>query len=388
VPGRRPALAVAVFFGAFGFGFANWAARIPAVKSAHHLSSSHLGLVLFAVAGGALLSMPLTGAYAARAGSTRAVQVSALLFLAALAALPLSPGFLPLVGSALLFGVGIGAMNVALNAHGVAVERLAGRPILSRFHAAFSGGGLAGAGVGGLAAAAGIDPRAQLAVVAAGAAVILFLLAPALAAVPEVPQRAPRFARPQRNLLQLGAIAVCCLLAEGAAADWSAVFMHDSVGASAGVAAVGYFAFSGAMLAGRLSGDRLVVLLGPRTLVRAGAVAGAAGLAGALVARTTPAAVVGFVLLGAGLAGVVPTVLRAAANETPSSHASGVAAVSSLGWLGFLAGPPLIGAVASATSLPVGLLLVVVSVASIALLAGALRSNVVQTGRVAVQSSA
>jgi fucose permease len=187
----------------------------------------------------------------------------------------------------------------------------------------------------------------------------------------EQPSEPAPLARPRRALLALGTIAFCCLLAEGAAADWSAVFLRDTTGAGPAVAAIGYFAFSGAMASGRLAGDRLVLRFGSRSLVRAGATLGAAGLAAALLTRTPVTAVAGWAILGCGLSTIVPITFRAAGQASPAAPSAGVAAVSSIGWLGFLSGPPVIGFVSSSTSsLAIGLALVVAAVSGIAVLAG------------------
>jgi predicted MFS family arabinose efflux permease len=368
---RRARPTLALFFLADGFLLASWASRVPAVKSAHGLSDARLGVVLFGIASGALLSMPATAWLVQRVGSMRAVLAATVVNVAPIAAIASVPGYLPLVGTAVLFGCGFGAMNVALNAHAIALEGQAGRPILSWLHACFSFGGLAGAGVGALAAAADVSAGTHLGIVAAALAALLALAAPGLALPPHerLPEPAP-LARPRRAMLALGTIAFCCLLAEGAAADWSAVFLRDTAGAGPAVAAIGYFAFSGAMASGRLAGDGLMVRFGSRSLVRAGATLAAAGLGAALLTRTPVTAIAGWAILGCGLSTIVPITFRAAGRASPSAPSAGVAAVSSIGWLGFLSGPPVIGLVSSASSsLAVGLALVVAAVTGIALLA-------------------
>jgi predicted MFS family arabinose efflux permease len=363
--------ALALFFLADGFLLASWASRVPAVKSAHGLSDARLGIVLFGIASGALLSMPATAWLVQRVGSVRAVLAATVVNIVPISVIASVPGYGALVGTAVLFGCGFGAMNVALNAHAIALERLAGRPILSGLHACFSFGGLAGAGVGALAAGAGIAAGTHLGVVAGVLAALLALAAPRLALPPDdVPPEPAPLARPRRAMLALGTIAFCCLLAEGAAADWSAVFLRDSTGAGPALAALGYFAFSGAMASGRLAGDGLVLRFGPRTLVRAGATLGAAGLAVALIIQTPVTALLGWAVLGAGLSTIVPITFRAAGRASPAAPSAGVAAVSSIGWLGFLSGPPVIGFVSSASSsLAIGLTLVVAAVTGIAVLA-------------------
>ena len=368
---RRAHVTLALFFLADGFLLASWAGRVPAVKAAHHLGDGRLGLALFAIASGALIGMPLTAWLVHLTGSMRALLVATGIDLTAVAIIAAVPSYGLLLATGLLFGCGFGAMNVALNAHGIAIERQAGRPVLSRLHACFSFGGLAGAGVAALAAAADVSARTHLAVIAGAWALVLALAAPGLA-LPhrEDVEEPPPLPRPRRAMLALGTIAFCCLLAEGAAADWSAVFLRDTTGAGPAIAAFGYFAFSGTMASGRLAGDRLVLRLGPRTLVRAGATLGAAGLGLALVTQTPVTAILGWAVLGCGLSTIVPITFRAAGRASPSAPSAGVAAVSSIGWLGFLTGPPVIGFVSSsASSLAAGLVLVVAAVSGIAVLA-------------------
>jgi hypothetical protein len=261
-----------------------------------------------------------------------------------------------------------------MNTHGVAVEQRYPAPILSSLHAAFSAGGLIGAATGSLAAGLGIDARAHLvAVAAAGLAAVPAAgraLLPRSADVAD--EGAPLLVRPPRRLWALGAIGLCGLLAEGASGDWSAVYVKDALGAGAGVAGLAFAAFSLTMTAGRLAGDRLTSAWGPERLVRRGGLLGAAGLAAALLIAEPVAAIAGFACLGAGLSGVVPTIFRAAGTTPGIAPGVALAAVSTAGYTGFLAGPPLIGGLAQATSLPLALGLVAV----LALVIAALASHV------------
>ena len=269
---RGTRIAITLFFLADGLLLGSWAARIPAVQDQAALTNSELGLALFAMSLGALVSMPLAGWLGDRIGS-RIVTIASLiggeagLFLASLAA-----GLGELAAALFVFGAGFGAINVSANAQGLALERLYGRPILSSFHAAFSAGGLAGAGLGALAAGAGIGPRQHF------GALLLVLTAGSLATVDRLlppdaddRRRAQVLVRPPRALLVLGAAAFFTLLAEGAAADWSAVYLSDSLGATAAVAALGYTGFSLAMATSRAIGDRLNQRVGPVALARGGA---------------------------------------------------------------------------------------------------------------------
>jgi HAD superfamily hydrolase (TIGR01509 family) len=366
---RGTRVAITLFFFADGLLLGSWAARIPAIQRQADLTNTLLGLALFAASLGALVAMPLAGALSERIGSRRVV-ISALLgggvslYLASLAS-----GVGGLAAALFAFGAGFGAMNVSANAQGLALERRYGRSILSSFHASFSSGGLVGAGLGALAAATDLEPRAHF-----GALALVLALGGVAAGrrllPPDADDAGPRrtFVRPPRALLLLGAAAFFTLLAEGAAADWSAVYLSDSLGAGAAVAALGYTGFSLAMAASRTVGDRLNGRFGPVALARWGGLASAFGLTLALVSGSTAAALVGFAAMGAGIGVVVPVLFRAAGSTPGVSAGMGLAAVSTIGWLGFLSGPPAIGFAAGAVGLRNALGIVVVATVALALL--------------------
>ena len=357
---REARVALTFVFLADGVMVGSWASRIPAVKDGLGLTTSQLGVALFAMSLGALVSMPLAGWLDERVGSARIALVALLgggssLWLAGVAG---SLG--ALVGALALFGAGFGAVNVAGNAQGIALERAYGRSILSSFHAAFSAGGLIGAAAGGLAAARGVEPPAQFAAVAVTLALVAFGAGRLL---PRADVGCETFAlvRPPRALLLLGCAAFFTLLAEGAAADWSAVYLRGSLGSTAAFAALGYTAFSLAMVASRLAGDRLDETIGPAALAGGGGVVSAVGLAAALAIGTTPAALVGFAAMGAGLGVMVPVIFRTAGTTPGVTPGIGIAAVSTIGFLGFLAGPPAIGIAADVIGLRAALAVVVVA---------------------------
>jgi HAD superfamily hydrolase (TIGR01509 family) len=367
---RTTSIWITVFFFADGLLVGSWAARIPAVQDNAGLTASELGFALFAMALGALLAMPLAGAVGEWIGS-RTVVVTALVGgSVSLVLASLATGIGALAVALLGFGAGFGAMNVAANAQAIELERRYRQSILSSFHAAFSAGGLIGAAGGAIAAGAEVGLPAHfgglaLALIAVALVGARFLL-PREACRPHA---APVFVRPSRGLLVLGAAAFFTLLAEGAAADWSAVYLSSSIGATATVAALAYTGFSFAMAASRTVGDRLHTHYGPVQLARGGAVLASGGLAVALVVGSTPAALVGFGAMGAGLGVVVPVLFRAAGSTVGVPVGVGVAAVSTIGWLGFLAGPPAIGVAADAVGLRAALGIVVVAIALVALLA-------------------
>lgn len=361
---------VAAMFFVNGAGYANWVVRIPAIQERLSLSEGALGLALLGVPAGALLSMPLTGWLAAHFGSRHVTAVSALAFCAAV---PI-PGFaasLPALVLALVaIGMSSGAMDVSMNAQAVAVELRMARPIMSSFHGLFSLGGLAGSAAGGYVASLGIRPEAHLGgaalVLALGAVIASRVLLPASA---DATAGGPMFARPSRELLGLGVLAFSVLLGEGAMADWSAVYLRESLGTGPGFAASGYAAFSFAMAGGRLAGDLLSARFGAAKLVRTGGTLAAVGLTGALALGQPWAAVVGFACAGAGFSIVFPNVLSATGRMHAGAAGTAIPAVSTMGYTGFLAGPPLIGFAAELSTLRLALGVVVLFSLTIALLA-------------------
>ncbi len=370
-PEARARVALTVVFLANGVFFGTLAARIPAIKDRLELSDGALGVALLFVAVGVLCAFPLVGRLIASLGSRPVTRVALLLDAVAIGLVGLAPSLAALIVAAFLLGAANAALDVAMNAHGVALERRYGRPILSSLHAGWSIGGLVGAGLGGLLAALGTDVRLHLVVVPLAACALALaatrrLLPAGEDAVPPL----PALRLPSRRVAMLGLIAFCSLFAEGVAADWSAVYLQDSLGASAGLAAVGFAAYALTMAAGRLVGDRLTLRWGPSgLLVRCGLLAGA-GLGAALVIGHPAAGIVGFALLGAGVAPVVPVVFRAGGTTPGVPSSQGIAMVGWLGYVGMMAGPPIIGFSAEVIGLPAALGIVCGMVLAVALLAG------------------
>ena len=365
-------LAVLAIFFLSGFGFASWAVRIPAVQGRLDLGEGLLGVALLGMAAGSLVSMPLAGWLVSRLGSRPVVGATALAYSLVLPLLAVSPSLALLVPALALVGAATGSLDVSMNAQAVAVEKGHGRPIMSSFHAAFSLGGLAGAVVGGAVAAWGVGVAPHLAGVA-GLSLVVFAIAYGRMLPTGVDRGEggdPAFARPTRALAGLGVISFCVLLGEGAMADWSAVYLSGPLGTGPGLAAAGFAAFSAAMVAGRLLGDRLIARFGPVALVRAGAVVSAAGLGGSLAVAHPAGALVGFGCAGLGFSIIFPAALSAAGRAKGTSTGPAIAAVATAGYFGFLVGPPSIGFVAEAVGLGGALFIVVALSAAIVLLAG------------------
>jgi MFS family permease len=361
LPRTRARLAVTSLFLAHGVLFGTWVARIPAVQDDLDLGEGELGMALLFITIGALLAMPLAGWIVAREGSRATARQAVVVFAALLPGIALAPSLVLLALALLLFGAAAGALDIAMNAHGFEVERRYARPILSSFHAGWSFGGLVGAGFGALAAWAGVEPVPHFAAVAVVVGVAgLVASAALLPGEADRPESPPRVARPSRRLLLLAVLAFCGLFAEGAAADWSAVYLAGPLDAGAGLAALGFAAFSVAMAGFRLLGDTLTTRWGPVALMRRGALLAGGGLAAALLIGHPAAALFGFACMGAGLAAVVPVAFRAAGSLPGVPASAGIAALTTVGYTAFVVGPPVIGFVAEIAGLPLALGIVVV----------------------------
>jgi MFS family permease len=346
--------AITVLFFVDGALFASWVSRIPALAANTHADNGALGLALLAPAVGALVAMPVIGRQLAGRRSRSFCRTSAAALGLGLA-LPALAGSVPaLAGALLIVGIANATLDVSMNAHGVTVERDLHRPILSSLHAAFSFGGFAGAALGALAAHVGVTPEVHLvgAGVVFGTAGVLagqWLLAEDDDEDADAPRL--RLTRLPGRLALIGAACFFSFLAEGGAADWSAKLVRDDLAGSAALGAVAYAAFSLAMGTGRLLSDAIWSRWGPVKLLRRFSLLAAAGFAAALAIGTAASAVLGFAALGLGLSAAVPTLFRSAAGQPGVATAPALAAVSAIGYTGFLAGPPLVGALAQLSSL-------------------------------------
>jgi len=380
-PPQHARVAVTAIFALNGALFASIFSRLPAIQERAGIGDGALGLALLCSMLGLLVSQLSAGALVARVGSRHLVLVGVLGYAAGLVPVSLSRSFGALAASFALVGLCNGVLDVSMNVHGLTVERRLRRPILSGLHAAFSFGALAGAAVGGIVAGAGVGVVPHLwsaAAVGAGVGLVAvrFLLPPSADAAPE----GPLLARPSRALAGIGLFAFCALLSEGAVNDWAAVYLEDDLETGEGIAATGLAAFSLTMGVGRLAGDRMTELLGPVRLARGGAALAALGMLGALAGTEPAMAIAGFAAMGLGLAPLFPLALRAAATRggTPGPA---VAAVSAVGYCGFLAGPTSVGGLSEAAGLRTALLLVAILCATAAALAPVVRAPVAVKSR-------
>ena len=406
--------AATAFFAVDGFVFATWAVRIPAVKAATHASPAALGLALLGLSGGAIATMAISGALCRRFGAGRMTVGSAILLLLALLLPPLARSAPALALALLVFGAAYGSLNVSMNSLAISVVAALRRPVMPSFHAAWSFGGLAGAALGGLLAPY-LAPLPHFALVCAGGlavtawygrTLLTHPLAAAGAVTGEIPDpregaggqgalpdssvgpgsgvspdsgvspgsgagdggRASRrgISRGWRVVLVFGLIALCSAYGEGAIGDWGALHLRQDLGAGPRLAAAGYAAFALAEACGRLAGSWLLVRLGQTRVLVLGGLTACAGMLAAALAPSVPVVLAGFALTGLGVANMFPAAMtRAGLVAGPN----GVAAASTLGYGGFLLGPPTIGFLATAVGLSTGLTTVSVLALVAALLA-------------------
>ena len=345
---RAARAATWMFFALNGFAVGMWLVHIPNVERATGISHSTLGALLLVLGGAAFVGMQVSGPLVDRLGHRRLVPAAGVFLGLALC----GPGFADswwALGLALaLFGFGNGAIDVAMNAQAVVVERAYPRPIMAAFHAMWSVGGALAAIVGAATLGAGVSTGVTLTVT--GVLCVLLSLGSArfLMESPAAPEpaatvaKAPRGA-PRRAVWLLGAVALALMLSEGVANDWAALHMEKVLGTSASTAAFAYGAFAVAMTTGRFLTDRVVALAGPAAIVRYGAALAAVGLTTAAVSPWVPLTLAGWALSGLGLSGGVPQLFTAAGNLDTRASGALMARVAGLGYVGMLAGPALIG---------------------------------------------
>jgi fucose permease len=376
---RRGRAATSLLFLLFGTALGTWTSRIPAVKTRLGLSDGGLSIALLAFALGAIVGMVVLGRLVDRFSSTSVMVPMAVAEGVLLVPAAYVPSLVTLAVALFVFGAVHGTLNIAMNANAIEVQRAWGRPIMSSFHAVYSIGGFLGAAIGGTFARA--DVGAGVTFLAVGGLVVVLAVWAALWAL-SVGSSAPSptvvAASPARryDLVFLGVLAMCALVGEGTAADWSAVYTHENLHATAAFAAAPFAAFSIMMTVGRLLGDRLAVALGPVLLVRCCGVLASVGMTVALLIGQPIASVIGFGCLGAGMSCIAPQVYSAAGNRDPARAGRALSQVVSLGYAGFVVGPILIGGASTVVGLPKALGIPALLVLFVAAAAGALRPPV------------
>lgn len=342
---------VGTYFFTAGITFASWASRIPDVKIKLHLNEAELGAILFALPAGALLSLPLSGWMVSKWGSRTVMLVAALLYPLVLAFLGASETIVMLTSFLFLFGFLGNTMNISVNTQAIAVEGLYGRSIMASFHGIWSLAGFSGAAVGTLMIAGGFDPLKHFIIVALVMIALAIIMKFGRMPKDAVLGNQPLFVKPDQALLKLGLIAFCCMAAEGTMFDWSGIYFQKVVQAPKGLVTLGYSAFMGTMALGRFLGDGLVLKFGRKEILQVSGIIISTGLLIAVFFPTIVFATVGFLLVGLGVSSVVPILYSQAGKSTTMNAGMALASVSSIGFLGFFIGPPVIGFIAEAFGL-------------------------------------
>ncbi|HEY1035250.1 MAG TPA: MFS transporter [Pseudoxanthomonas sp.] len=350
-PGVRERIATRIAFFIGGFAVSAWAPLIPFAKRRLALDDAQLGLMLLCLGVGSVMIMPLAGGLAARFGCRRAILAAGAVIVLCMPALMLAPSIPVLAVTLAVFGASVGVLDVVMNVQAVIVERASGRAMMSGFHGMYSVGGIAGAGGVAAALALGATPLVAIACTAVLAALLLAMACSGLLAQGGEGDQ-PAFVLPRGRVLLVGAVCFAMFLSEGAVLDWSAVFLSTVRHAGPATAGFGYVAFAVTMTLGRLTGDRIVQVLGAFRVVVCGALVAAAGFTLAILSTSPMAGLAGFALVGAGAANVVPVMFSAAGRQRDMPTHLAVAAVTTMGYAGVLLGPAALGFVAKATSLP------------------------------------
>ena len=373
---RKYRIATSIFFFIAGLTFSTWASRIPAIQAKLELSDAGLGAVLFALPAGLMTSLPVSGWLVSRFGSRPMVIVGSVFYPLILLLLASSTSVLQLVLSLFSFGIMGNLINIAMNTQAVGVETLYGRSVMASFHGLWSLAGFTGAVVGTFFVSRGLPPIIHFSIVS-GVCVLLVILSYKFTLPHDIGhrQRQKAFVKPDKKILLLGMIAFCCLVNEGAMSDWSGVYFKNIVKAPASLITLGYVAFTSTMALGRFVGDSLVTKFGIKRMLQISGSVITSGLLLAVIFPYLPTATAGFFLVGFGVSSVVPIVYGLAGKSTTMSAGAALAAVSTIGFLGFLIGPPLIGFIAQTISLRWSFTLIAILGFGTALLAGKLKLN-------------
>ena len=366
----RARRATRVQFAALGVLGGSWGVHIPSVKSEYGLDEATLSMVLLAAALGAVIALFFAGRVVARLGARGAVAVGGLIMCTVLSLVLTLPGLAVLLPAMVVFGAAMSLFDVSINSEGTELETLSGRTIMSNLHGMFSVGGMLGAAITAAMLNHGVPALTQL--VAISGLLALVIVATSRGMLDTHPSRPEAgsqatFAWPRGLLLVIGLLIFAGMTAEGVMYDWCVLYLKQDIGLPQAQAAIGYATFSGAMAVSRFAGDTLRSRYSERALLLCGASLSAVAMAVVLLVGNAWVALIGFALVGAGLAPVVPILFNAATRVPGVSRAAAIAAVSSIGYSGFMIGPPLIGGIAQHSSLTWALSVLVLASALLAL---------------------
>lgn len=345
-------IAVSAFFFCLGLCFASWASRIPDIKASLHLSDAALGSILLALPAGQLVAMPFSGRLITHFGSKKVLGICLALYAICLTNIALATEAWHLTLGLFLFGVFGNMCNISVNTQAIGAEKMYERPIMTSFHGVWSTAGFTGAAIGLLMMSLNISPYIHFWIVTVMVFATIMItqkyLQPGNSTSSE---KKSLFAKPDTVLVQLGIIGFFCMASEGAMFDWSGVYFKDVVKAPEALVALGYLSFMIAMVSGRFIGDKLISKYGRQKMLRASGILISAGLFTSVIFPTMITATAGFLAVGFGVSSIVPMVYSAAGKHSKLAPGLALAAVSSISFLGFLMGPPLIGYIAELFSL-------------------------------------
>jgi MFS family permease len=348
----RSRVMVAIFFFVSGFGFYTWASRIPTIQQELHLNEAQLGAVLFALPVGLMATLPVTGMLLSRFDSRRIMMIGAVSFNLMLCAIGFATRSWQLAIALVFFGSSRNLMNISANAQSIGVQSLFERPIIARFHGIWSLAGFGAAALGSLMVSFAVAPAWHfLGVGLVLTACCWYAYPGSLPQQPAPRERRPWFALPDKTLAKYGLISFASMACEGTMIDWSGIYLQKAVHTSRAMATLGFTIYMIAMTLGRLIGDRFANRYGIRTMLMYSGGLIAAGLLVAVLLPYAPTALVGFILTGFGVSCVIPMVFSMAGRSEGMSSGSAIAAVSTVGYLGFLIVPPLVGSVAQLAGL-------------------------------------
>ena len=343
---------VAVFFFSSGFGFSTWASRIPTIQQQLHLNEAQLGAVLFALPIGLMMTLPVTGLLLSRFDSRRIMMIGAVLFNVMLCGIGFAAHTWVLVLALFCFGSSRNLMNISVNAQSIGVQAYYDRSIIAGFHAIWSLAGFGGAALGSVMVSFGVSPAWHFFIVGLLlTGMVIYAYPGTLRQQPAPREKRPLFALPDRTMVKYGLISFASMACEGTMYDWSGIYFRKAVHATREVATLGFVVYMIAMTLGRLTGDRLVSRFGIRHMLTYSGLLICSGL---LVATLFPYPLIagaGFLFTGFGVSCVIPMVFSMAGRSAGMSSGSAIAAVSTVGYLGFLMVPPLVGSIAELAGL-------------------------------------
>jgi MFS family permease len=345
-------IAVSAFYFCMGFSFASWASRIPDIKTKLQLSEAELGSILLALPIGQLLMMPVSGRLVTKYGSRTILSFAILLYAVELTNIGWATRGWELALALFIFGIVGNMSNISVNTQGILAEKIYGRPIMTTFHGVWSLAGFSGALVGLLMMNLKLTPHQHFFIVAALVFITVLIARRYLIAGTSAPAEKKKFfSKPEGVLVKLGIIAFCSMAAEGTMFDWSGVYFREIVKAPESLVILGYTTFMIMMATGRFAGDRIIARIGRKKTLQVSGILVFIGLLISVLFPYLVTATIGFFIVGLGVSSVIPTIYSAAARSAKVSPGMALAGVSSIGFLGFLMGPPLIGYIAQISSL-------------------------------------